>query len=485
MRFTLLSASTVAALACLVNGKACRPDVCGLVVQGQHSDTPQQIANHRLDCSSFLSISVIPATSTVYVIVSSTVATSSDTVSVLSSTETNTVTVTSILTSVSIEPAATTVESTVTGTTTTTSTTTSTAVVVSSSTWTSPTTTTTSITGISSATHVLTSVASETVSSTTTVTTTKTSTSTSTSILVSQQVNVPKRSVAVSVDQAITIIPSLVPQYATQACSNTLLYSSACSAWGVVLRTTIESTPTTVITSTIGGTEILDVDGHATVKVDKSMTNTATDVSVEVSSTTVVHTDSATETDTLTSSATVTSTSIVPVEVVSTKTLTSSTATTLTTTTTTTSTGTTTTIETVSHTVSTTVGWCTNGAVVKATGCYQSDWTLYCNQVISPISNNPVVFNAPQETLDQCINICDSNGWCTSGQFNGETGQCLLYLYSGSNDETLVPTPGAVTSFQFVYGTGSGESCQSYECPYSGVSECCGGSGCANLQAPY
>lgn len=487
-------ASAVAALltglASFTDAKACKPDVCGLIVQGKHGESPAQVAHHQKDCSSFLSVTVIPATSTVYNVLSSTVATSSDTVGTISSTETDTITASSTVTDVSIEIGATTVESTDTTTTTTTSTFTSTATVVSSSTWTSSTTTTTSITGTSSATDVLVSIVSETDTSTTTVTSTHTSTSTSYSLQA-----LPKRSVVSEAGSssapnsalATTISPSHIPHYATAACSNSVsLYSSACAAWGIALQTTTLATPVTTITQTVDVVDTVYVSGHTTVTVDVSVTSTTTVDSIEVSSTTVTDVSSATETETLTSSATVTSTSIVPVEVVSTKVETSSTAITLTSTTTTTSTDTTSTTATASRTVTSVVPWCTNNAVVRGAGCVLSEWTLYCNQVIQAVGINRIVFNAPQQSLDECINVCDANGFCTSGYFNGETGSCVLFLYAGTGAVELVGTAGAVTAFEFIFGSNlAGEGCPAYECPHDGQPQCCGGTGCSDYPPPY
>ncbi|KAL1889637.1 hypothetical protein Sste5346_008756 [Sporothrix stenoceras] len=481
----------VAALASPANAKACKPDVCSLVVQGKDGQSPGQIVQHQKDCSSFLSVTIIPATSTVYEVVSSIIGISSDTVGTLSSTQTDTITVSSTVTDVSIESGATTVDSTDTTTTTTTSTHTSTETFVSSSTWTSSTTTTTSITGTSSATDVLVSIASETDTSTTTATTTHTSTSTSTSYSFQTPA---KRSVASEAGSssapisalATTISPSHIPDYATSACADSVsLYGSACAAWGIILQTTTLLTPITTVTQTVDVVDTIYVSGHTVVIVDITVTSTATVDSLKMSSMTVTDVSSATETDTLTSSATVTSTSIVPVEVISTKTQVSSTAITHTTTTTTTSTDTTSTTQTISRTVSSVVPWCTDLAVVRAQGCAASEWTLYCNQVVQPLGINRVVFNAPQQSLQECLNICDGNGFCTSGYFNGVTGACVLYLYAGSGYVQLVGTAGAVTAFEFIYGTNQGGyECPAYECPENDQPQCCGGMGCPDYLPP-
>ncbi|CAK7203265.1 hypothetical protein SEUCBS139899_005996 [Sporothrix eucalyptigena] len=51
--------------------------------------------------------------------------------------------------------------------------------------------------------------------------------------------------------EAVTVIPSALPIYATQ-CSSGAAYASACSCWGVTGTVSTAPTPTIIVTSTVG-----------------------------------------------------------------------------------------------------------------------------------------------------------------------------------------------------------------------------------------
>jgi hypothetical protein len=77
----------------------------------------------------------------------------------------------------------------------------------------------------------------------------RTATTTTTVTTTTTIVGAAKRDAALLAMRQVTVVPSLVPTYAS-ACSGTSRYSSACSCWGITAQTTTAPTPITTTTQT-------------------------------------------------------------------------------------------------------------------------------------------------------------------------------------------------------------------------------------------
>ncbi|OAA67916.1 hypothetical protein SPI_00111 [Niveomyces insectorum RCEF 264] len=368
----------LAPFASLAAASRCRPsqDLCRRAVE--HPPWPLETIQHRADCHSFFSVTVIPPTSTLVVTVTDTVSTVVETVATLSSTVTDTITV-----------------------------------VVSS--------TETDVTSVTST--LVTVVTSTSTSTTTTIST------------VPPPIPLARRSAPVPAPAATTITASRIPLYAREDCSGTSLYSSACAQWGVQHHTTTRRAPRTTLTVTETTTLVEAVSATSTATVDVSSTTTRTVVESSEARTTRVITSRTV------SVATATATSAVP--------------------------------------------WCVDNSVLRAHGCQYNEFTTHCGvSYAASGSSNVVVFRAQQASFQECLDICDANGFCSAGTFDAGTGLCTHLLYN-RNIVTAAAAPN-VASFLLVDNTYQNACSNAYECPYDwSAPECCGGSGCPFLQPPY